>query len=194
MPVTLALRASASRARRRVVLRIVHSGPVRVLTHPLVAWTLFAGVMVGTHFSPLYEAALEHVWIHDLEHALYLASGLLFWWPMVGLDPSPWRMPHPLRLLYLFVAGPVNTFTALAIYSAKDLLYPFYATVQRSWGPTPLQDQQWAGALMWIVGDLILLISVVFAAAAWMRHDQAEAVRLDRRLDAERDHAPPRPG
>jgi putative copper resistance protein D len=123
--------------------------------------------------------------VHDVEHLVYLSTGLLFWWPVVGLDPSPWRMAHPVRLLYVFLAGPVNTFTALAIYSATEVLYPHYTQVPRSWGPSPLTDQHWGGALMWIVGDLMLLTAVVAVALAWMRHDMMEAARIDARLDAE---------
>lgn len=189
-PITIALRASTPATRRTVLLPVLHSLPVRLLSHPLSAWLLFAAVMVGTHFSPLYESALEHPWIHDGEHLLFLGSGLLFWWPVIGLDPSRWRMPHPLRLLYVFVAGPVNTFTALAIYSANRVLYPHYAAVRRSFGPSPLADQRWGGALMWITGDVILLLAVVLTAAAWMRHEQVATARLDRRLDAERAASP----
>jgi len=184
-PVTLVLRAGSPDTRRRAILPILRSWPVKVASHPVVAWSLFAAGVVVTHFSPLYEAALEHPWVHDAEHLVYLSTGLLFWWPVVGVDPSPWRMAHPVRLLYVFLAGPVNTFTALAIYSATGVLYPHYTQVPRSWGPSPLTDQRWGGALMWIVGDLMLLTAVIAVALAWMRHDMAEAARIDARLDAE---------
>jgi putative copper resistance protein D len=185
-PVTLSLRALSPSGRpRRTIQRAVHSAPVRVLTNPVVAWVLFAAVMAGTHFSPLYEAALVHPLIHDLEHLLFLSAALLFWYPVVGLDPSAWHMPHPLRLLYVILAGPVNTFVALAIYGATGVLYPYYASLQRPWGPTALGDQQWAGAIMWVTGDIALLVAVVLVAAAWMRHDRIEAARIDRRLDEE---------
>jgi cytochrome c oxidase assembly factor CtaG len=184
-PVTLLLRASSAATRRRRILPVLRSAPVKFISHPVVAWSLFAAAMVVTHFSPLYEAALEHPWVHSLEHLIYLTAGLLFWWPVVGLDPSPWRMGHPVRLLYVFLAGPVNTFTALAIYSAGTVLYAHYAQVPRSWGPSPLTDQHWGGALMWIVGDLMLLTAVILVALDWMRHDTAEAARIDARLDAE---------
>ena len=118
-----AARASSPATRRRRILPILRSGPVKVISNPIVAWSLFATAMVVTHFSPLYEAALVHPWVHVLEHLIYLTAGLLFWWPVVGLDPSPWRLSHPVRLLYVFLAGPVNTFTALAIYSAGTVLY-----------------------------------------------------------------------
>jgi len=184
-PVTLALRASSTQTRKTRLLPILRSRPVKVLSYPLVAWALFAGAVVFTHFSPLYELALQNQWVHDLEHVIYLSAGLLYWWPVVGLDPSPWRLSYPVRLLYVFLAGPVNTFTALAIYSAGVVLYPHYAEIPRSWGPSPLTDQHWGGAIMWVAGDMMLLIAVIVLALAWMRHDEAEAVRIDARLDAE---------
>ncbi len=185
-PVTLALRAlSPSGRTRRSIQRAVHSPPVRFLTNPIVAWVLFAAAMVGTHFSPLYEASLEHQWIHDVEHLVFLGSGLLFWYPVIAVDPTTWRMPHPLRLLYVILAGPVNTFTALAIYSSNDVLYPYYASLSRAWGPSPVSDQQMAGAIMWVTGDIALLIAVVLVAVAWFHQDQLEAERIDRRLDEE---------
>ncbi len=185
-PVTLALRSlSPSGKPRRFVQRAVHSRPVRVLTYPLVAWMLFTATMAVTHFSPLYEAALEHQWIHDLEHVLFLGSALLFWYPVIAVDPTSWRMAYPLRLLYVILAGPVNTFIALAIYSSGSVLYPYYASLQRDWGPSPLGDQQWAGAIMWVTGDVALLVAVILVAAAWMRYDRIEAARIDRRLDEE---------
>src|SRR4029079_1313749 len=111
-PVTLALRAARPDIRRRYLLPILHSRPVRLLSHPVVAWLLFAGVMWGTHFSPLFDAALEHPWLHDLEHLLFLVTALLFWWPAVARDPAPWRMPHPGRVMYVFLQMPQNTFLA----------------------------------------------------------------------------------
>ena len=63
-----------------------------MLAFPVVAWLLFAGVMWASHFSPLFDLALENPGVHRLEHALFLAAALLFWWPVVGPDPSPWRM------------------------------------------------------------------------------------------------------
>jgi putative copper resistance protein D len=186
MPITLALRALPRAGGRRRVLVVLHSPVVKLLAYPSVAWLLFVGVLVGVHFSPLYEASLERPLVHDVEHLLFLGSGLLFWWPVVGRDAAPWRMSHPLRMLYLFLAGPVNTFVALAIYSASSLLYPFYGRVARTYGMSPLDDQHWGGAVMWVTGDLMLLVSVVLVAAAWARHERLEEVRLDARLDRER--------
>ncbi len=143
--------------------------------------------MYGSHFSPLFDAALENDLMHLLEHALYLGAGLLFWWPVVGADPSPWRMPHPARVLYVFLGMAWSSFLALAIFSAPGVLYPHYATFQRDWGLSPLADQQLAGGIMWIGGDGLFLVALVAMVAAWMRAEEAEGKRTDARLD--REHA-----
>jgi putative copper resistance protein D len=184
-PITLLLRVVSPSARKRVVLPVLHSRAARVISFPVIAWLVFAGVMYGSHFSPLFDAALENVFVHLLEHALYLGAGLLFWWPVVGADPSPWRMPHAARLLYVFLGMPYSSFLALAIYSASGVLYPHYATLQRDWGPTPLADQQLAGGIMWVGGDGLFLVAVVAMVAVWMRAEEAEGKRADARLDRE---------
>ena len=185
-PITMLLRAATPNVRRRVILPILHSRVTRALSFPVVAWLVFAGVMWGTHFSPLFDASLENPVVHDLEHALYLVAGLLFWWPAVGVDPSPWRMPHPVRAMYVFLQMPQNTFLAVTILNASAVLYRHYATVVRSWGPSALVDQGIAGGLMWIGGDILFLTSMGLILAGWMRHEKVVEAATDRRLDAER--------
>jgi putative membrane protein len=184
-PITLLLRVVSPRTRQRWVLPVLHSLPMRAISFPVVTWVLFAGVMWATHFSGLYDAALEDPLAHFAEHALYMGAALLFWWPAVGADPSPWRMPHALRVGYLFLGMPQSSFLGLAILSAPDVLYPHYATLERSWGPSPLADQQLAGGIMWAGGDLVFLIAVILAVWVWMRAEEAEGVRVDARLDRE---------
>jgi putative membrane protein len=185
-PITLLLRASTPHVRRRVILPILHSRVMRALSFPVVTWILFAATMWGTHFSPIFNASLEDPAIHDLEHALYLTVGLLFWWPAIGLDPSPWRMSHPVRAMYVFLQMPQNTFLAVTILNSAVVLYAHYATLVRPWGPTPLEDQQLAGAIMWVVGDILFLSSMFLIIAGWMRFEKRQEADVDRRLDAER--------
>jgi len=115
----------------------------------------------------------------------YLVAALLFWWPAVGADPSPWRMPHPARLLYVFLQMPQNTFLAVAILAAPAPLYAHYANLNLSWGGGPLADQQLAGGFMWITGDLIFLAAILLIVAGWMRHEQRDEARVDAQVDAE---------
>jgi putative membrane protein len=184
-PITLLLRVSSAHTRQHVILPVLHSRIVRAISFPVVTWIIFAAVMWGTHFSPLFDASLDNDTIHFFEHGLYLAAGLLFWWPVVGADPSPWRLPHPARVGYLFLGMPQSSFLGLAIFSAPAVLYKHYETLIRPWGPTPLVDQQWAGGLMWLIGDMIFLIAMLLAVAVWLRAEEAEGRRLDAQLDRE---------
>jgi len=184
-PITLLLRASSPETRRTKILPVLHSLPVRIIGHPIFTWTFFAAVMWGSHFSGLFEASLENDPIHVFEHGLYLASGLLFWWPVVGADPSPWRLPHPARVAYLFLGMPQSSFLGLAIYSAPGVLYAHYANLIRNWGPTPLEDQSWAGGLMWVIGDAIFLVGMVLALWVWLRAEEQAGRIADQKLDRE---------
>jgi putative membrane protein len=184
-PITLLLRAVRPQVRTGVVLPILHSRVVRVLSFPIVSWILFTAVMWGTHFSPWFDAALENPLVHQLEHVAFLGAGLLFWWPVVGLDPSPWRMPYPVRILYTFLQMPQNTFLSLAIFSATEPLYPHYVTLQRTWGPSPLADQQAAGAIMWVVGDLTFVSALVLLVVMWMRAEERTMAADDARVERE---------
>src|SRR5262249_37485932 len=101
-PLVLA-RLAAPAPWRRLFARALRPPAIQTLQFPALTWSAFAAVMWGSHNSTLYEAALERPLVHACEHALYLGAALLFWLPVVGAEPSPWRMSHPLRLLYLMV-------------------------------------------------------------------------------------------
>ena len=184
-PVTLLLRVATPAARRRWVLPVLESRVLRVVAHPLVAWIAFSLIMWGSHVSPLFDAALENVLLHDLEHVLYLTSAALFFWPVIGRDPGPYRMPFPARLGYLFLQMPLNSFLGVVLLNSEQALYPHYVTSGRLWGPTPLEDQQLAGAIMWGGGDAGFLIALMLVIAAWMRFEEAETTRREAREDAQ---------
>jgi len=184
-PVTLILRVSSSETRHRWVLPVLHSRAFRFFAHPLVASVVFAVVLWSAHFTPLFDAALEDPRLHQFEHALFLGSALLFWWPAVGVDPSPYRMSHPVRILYLFMQMTMNTFMAMVILNSGDVLYRHYATVIRAWGPTALEDQKLAAGFMWIAGDLIFIGAMLAVVAGWIESEARDAKRTDRKAAKE---------
>jgi putative copper resistance protein D len=184
-PVTLALRIASPSVRGRM-LAILHGRVVALISFPLVGWLVFAGVNWGWHFSTLYDQALENAALHYVQHASFLAASLLFWWPVIGADPSRWRLPYPVRLFYLFLAMPQNSFLGVALMSAGTILYPHYLSNLRTWGPTALADQSAGGILMWVGGDLVFLTAMGAVVAAWVRHEDRRTARLDARLDADR--------
>ncbi len=179
-PVTLLLRLSSREARRRWWLPILHSRPLRWLAFPVTAWVIFAAVMWASHFSGLFDVALENPLAHDLEHGLFLGSALLFWWPAVGLDPAPWRLAHPARIGYVFLQMTQNTFLAVVILNAAGVLYPHYGTLGQPYGIEPIADQRLAAGVMWIAGDAIFLGAIMLLVAGWMRADTRGLARVDR--------------
>jgi putative membrane protein len=180
-PVMLALRAVAPATRRGVLVPLLHSRAVRLLGSPLLGWSLFTLVMWGSHFSPLYEAAVRDSAVHALEHLVYLLSALLFWWPVVGADPGPRRLSHPARLLYLFLAMPQASFLGLALWGADRVLYPSY---QAALGPAALADQRLAGTIMGSAGMLVMVPALGLVLLDWLRREERAAARLDARPEA----------
>jgi putative copper resistance protein D len=185
-PVTLALRVAKGRTRRRMV-RVLHSPPLRVIGHPLVAWVLFTLSLYALYFSPLFDLSLRQPVVHDLVHLHFLAAGLLFWWPVVGLDPARWRMPHIARVGFVFLMVPFHAFLGVAIMNSGRVLAPTLESFQRAWGPTPLADQQTGGAILWGAGDLIALLAVLGILISWASYEEkVVAVREDRWVARER--------
>jgi cytochrome c oxidase assembly factor CtaG len=184
-PVTLLLRAATPAFRRRWVLPLLRSRPVRLLTAPVVCWVQFALVLWASHFSPLYEAAVRNAGIHVLEHLLYITSAVLFWSPVVGIDPSPKRLSHPARLLYVFLAMPQASFLGLAMWGSSRVLYPAY---QAALGPAAaLDDQRLAGTIMGSFGMLLLVAALGLVLLDWLAREQREASRIDARTGVQAD-------
>lgn len=185
-PVTQLLRAASPAVRRRFLLPVLHSTAFAVLGHPVVAWLTFTVVVWVSHFSPLFDLALENEGIHQVEHVAFLVSALLFWWPAVSADPAPRRLAHPARAMYVLSQMPLSSFLGMAILFAATPLYPHYATLGSPYGISPLADQQLAGGIMWLAGDVVLIAAVLAVVAAWMRHEQRDAPAADRRADVQR--------
>jgi putative copper resistance protein D len=177
-PVTLLLRVASPRWRARI-LAVLQSRAVGVISHPLVGWTLLVAVMWGTHLSVMFETALEDAFIHNLEHALYLSTALLFWAPIFSVDPIRHRLRGGSALAYLITQMPQNSFLGVAIMFSSTPLYPHYVTLQRAWGPTPLEDQQLAGAIMWLVGDALFLAAIFVVLAALAKSEDRPQSRYD---------------
>ena len=185
-PVTILLRVASTSIRRGFILPALHSAPLRFVSHPITAWLAFTAVMWFTHFSPLFNLSLEDRGVHDLEHVLFVVSALLFWFPVVGADPTPNRIGFPARLMYLLLQMPPSSFLAMAILFDNEPLYAHYATLGAPYGVAALADQQSAAGIMWISSDVILIAAILFVIGAWMRFEERRTAEVERRIDADR--------
>lgn len=171
-PLLLAVAVPPTRVARRLTAA-ANSAVGRVLFAPLTGWLLFVAVLWGSHFTPLYELALDHPAVHVLEHALYVGTALLFWSSVVQVGYTPRPLPYAARMLYLFLAIPQGAFLGLAIYAARTVLYPHY--LHESTPALALADQQNGGAVMWLAGGLLLFIAFMCTAGAWAAAERIEA-------------------
>ncbi len=183
-PVTLALQASHRGTQRRL-LRVLHSGPARAVTHAVTAWILFGGTLVVLYFTGLYELSLRNSWVPSLVHFHFLLAGCLFMACVVGLDPIPGALSHGARLLYVLVALPFHAFIGVAILSMDRVIAAgWYDTVVRPWGASPLADQRTGAGILWMAGELFGLIAALVVARQWMAHEERAGARHDRRARA----------
>ncbi len=136
----------------------------RVLTSPLTCFAVFNVVFMIWHLPVLYEATLHNESIHIFEHLLFIATGVLNWWPIASSMPELPSLPFPAQLLYLFLDGlPMTILGALVVF-APTVLYPTYAAAPHLVSWNALTDQQIAGLVMWMPGGMIYLavLGVVF--------------------------------
>jgi putative membrane protein len=177
--VTLALLACSPRDRRRLSAAL-RRPPLRTLSHPIVAWAFFFGVLWGTHFTGAFDASLRSDGVHALEHGAFLLTAVLFWMPVVGRDPTPAGLSYPARILYLFFAMASMAFLGLALFSANHVLYPTYGVVEGT--AKAIADQRIGGTLMWLGGMVNIVPALAFVMLAWMRADERAALRIDAQL------------
>jgi cytochrome c oxidase assembly factor CtaG len=182
-PVTLALRTLPPRP-RRMLLTLLHTRLARVLTFAPLALALFVVTPFVLYYSPLYEITLRSAFWHGLLHLHFVTIGALLMWPLVGMDPVPGRIGYPFRLLVMFLMLPFHAILGISIMSAGTLIAEdWYLAFERSWPPSPLDDQYLAGAIMWASGDITAVLMLGALFVQWFRHSQREAKREDRRLE-----------
>jgi cytochrome c oxidase assembly factor CtaG len=182
-PITLAIR-TLPRVGRRPLLAAMHSRVAKVLTFPVVAGGLFVANPFALYLTGWYEATLRSGLLHDLNHLHFVLVGCLWFWPLLGLDPMPGRIPYPLRLVAVFTTMPLHAFLGVAIMNSSTLIAgDWYAELDRSWGPTLQRDQEIGGGILWATGDLVALVVLGVLFVQWARDSAREARREDRRLD-----------
>lgn len=185
-PVLLVLRLMPRVWRRRWAVPVLRSAVLRWLTHPVLTWFLFVAVLMGTHFSSFYDYALRHQRVHEfVEHPLYLSAALLFYYPLIGTALGGRSLSPAGRVLSLALMMVPEAITGFFIYASPYLMYPFYGSVSRPFGPGPLADQQLGGALMWSGSMLLDTAWVALAAREWLRADAQRTRRLDATLARE---------
>ncbi|HSH46585.1 MAG TPA: cytochrome c oxidase assembly protein [Longimicrobiales bacterium] len=152
------------------------------LTKPPVALALFVLTLVGWHHPALYDAAQGRSLIHDMEHALFFGTALLFWWPVIHPTGGRRRLAYGAGILYIFPAKLAGFALGAFLTLTGTPYYQTYVDAPRLWGISALGDQQLGGLIMWVLGGLIYIVPVLALVMMMMRDDEGhvwvpEAIR-----------------
>lgn len=199
-PITLLLRAlPADRGKsggpRRILLALLHSRVATTVTHPAVALVLFLGSLYGLYFTPAFDDLMRTMWGHNLMLVHFLAIGMLYFWGVIGVDPSPRRsgrggipLSKPvLRIFEIGVTVPFHAFFGVVVMMATTLIVGFYRVPVAGWGISPLTDQARGGGIAWGFTELPTLIVLGVLFAQWQTEEKRLTKRLDRRADLDGD-------
>ena len=165
--------------RNRTILRLG-----KIITAPVVAFTLFNADFFLWHAPALYDATLFNENLHILEHLTFIVFGVIYWWPIfspvkVGLP----RLSLGGQVLYLFFGAMPSVLLGAGLTFSPPLYAP-YIYAPRIWGISPATDQQLGGLLMWIPVSLltIAIMSVLFIR--WMQQQDQKQREMELMLDA----------
>jgi putative membrane protein len=163
--------------------RIARVPGVRAVTEPVPALVIAGLVMVVWHLPALYDATLYSGSLHVLEHVMFIAAGVLMYWPIIEATSAQarWRMSPGAMLLYMLVATLPQDGVALALIFSRVPFYEYYTHAPRLVASlTPVIDQTVAGAVLMILGKATLAVAAIAVFTRWFgaehRADQTHAV------------------
>lgn len=192
-PMTLALRALpvAGRDRRKgpreLVLALLQSRFMRVVTHPGFTIPMFIASLYAVYFTPIFDFLMSSTPGHIFMMVHFLAVGLVFFWPIMGVDPGPHRPGYIMRMLELFAGMPFHAFFGIALMMATGPMVETFQNPPASLGLDPLSDQSAAGGIAWAFSEIPSVVVLIALLFQWYRSDQRLAKRQDRAADRDGD-------
>ncbi len=193
-PMTLALRALPTAGRgeppgpREWLLAALHSRVSRFLTNPIVATVVFVAGFYGLYLGGVFDAAVSNHAAHVLMNVHFLLSGYLFYWVVIGIDPTPRQIPQLGKVAMVFASLPLHAFFGVVLMGMDTVLgETFYRSLLLSWHTDLIGDQRLGGGIAWAAGEVPLVLVMIALLIQWRRSDQRTAKRLDRAADRDDD-------
>ena len=172
-PVTMVRIGLPAPARHRLA-RLTHGlrrlerrsgGPPRLIlatgVHILALWLW--------HTPPVYDAAVASPLLHLLEHASFLGTGVWFWSAVhtTARRDAARQGVATICLGTMIVQGGV--LGALIAFAPGSL----FSTYTGALGFSAVEDQQFAGALMWVVPGFVYATFAIRRFVSWLRTTEA---------------------
>ncbi|MFB8757856.1 cytochrome c oxidase assembly protein [Streptomyces nigra] len=191
-PVTLALRALPPAARgskgpRELLLALLHSRYMRIVTHPAFTIPLFIASLYALYFTPLFDFLMGSKTGHIAMMVHFLAVGVVFFWPIIGVDPGPHRPGHLMRMLELFAGMPFHAFFGIALMMGSVPMVETFKNPPASLGIDALSDQGAAGGIAWAFSEIPSVLVLIALLFQWYGSEQRQARRKDRAADRDGD-------
>ena len=192
-PITLALRAlpvAATRGKkgpRELLLMFLHSRYMRIITHPAFTIPLFIASLYALYFSPIFDFLMGSRTGHVVMMCHFLAVGLVFFWPIMGVDPGPHRPGYLMRMLELFAGMPFHAFFGIALMMASQPMVETYKNPPASLAIDALSDQNAAGGIAWAFSEIPSVLVLLALLFQWYGSEQRQARRTDRAADRDGD-------
>ncbi|MFG2362016.1 cytochrome c oxidase assembly protein [Streptomyces mirabilis] len=192
-PITLALRAlpvAATRGNkgpRELLLMFLHSRYMRIITHPAFTIPLFIASLYALYFSPIFDFLMGSKTGHIAMMCHFLAVGLVFFWPIMGVDPGPHRPGYLMRMLELFAGMPFHAFFGIALMMASEPMVETYKNPPAPLGIDALSDQSAAGGIAWAFSEIPSVLVLIALLFQWYASEKRQARRTDRAADRDGD-------
>jgi putative copper resistance protein D len=187
-PITLALRTlpqgrtPTESGPRAILVALLHSRIGVLFTNPIVALALFDGSLFALYFTDLFGTLMATHAGHLLMNIHFILAGFLFFMIIIGVDPSPRRIHHLVRIVMLFAAMAIHAFFSISLLATTSLIdNGFYSSQNIPWlGTGILDDQRAGGSVSWAMGEIPIILALIATFILWMRDDAKETRRIDR--------------
>ncbi|MEV6700770.1 cytochrome c oxidase assembly protein [Streptomyces sp. NPDC051453] len=191
-PITLALRAMpvarrGTKGPRELLLMFLHSRYMRIITHPAFTIPLFIASLYALYFTPIFDTLMGSKVGHIGMMVHFLAVGLVFFWPIMGVDPGPHRPGYVMRMLELFAGMPFHAFFGIALMMASGPMIGTYEHPPASLGIDALADQTAAGGIAWAFSEVPSVLVLLALLFQWKKSEDRQARRKDRAADRDGD-------
>ena len=186
-PVTLALRALPAAGRgdppglREAIAGAMHSRVARFITHPVFVFALFLTSFPALYFTSLFEVMIASHLGHLVMNLHFLVVGYLYYWVIIGVDPSPRQVQPMIKLAMLLGALPFHAFFGLALMNSHTAMAAdYYNGLGLPWVTDLVGEQRLGGAIAWGATELPIIIVMIALLSQWASSDEREARRSDR--------------
>ena len=192
-PFTLALRAlrpstTGRWGAREWIVWGLHSPVAKVVTNPFFVFAVFSLSMFALYFTPAMAWLMGSHIGHIGMQIHFLASGYLFAWIVMGVDPVPKPLPYWAKFgLILVMVGVHAFFSIIVMMGNVPLAQEWYSIVRPDWVTDPLADTHFGGQVAWGISEIPMIFMVLVVALEWSRSDDREARRKDRQADRDGD-------